>query len=94
MGYCHVMSKKVARGIAEAFYETAAHDDSFYRLHPSVGRFTRVHWQNFVDPARTTLASMLGRPDVADTDKAKIHEALLLDHSAPRGGKHRVIDLH
>ncbi len=92
MAYCHKLVKSTAQGIAGAFYEVAAQANDFYALHPSQPRFIRAHWQHFTEPARQTLAEMLSRSDTTDHVKAQIYDALILDHSAPRGGKHRVID--
>lgn len=92
MGYCHILVKQTARGIAGAFYEVAASDNEFYRLHPDQNRFIRAHWGDFTKPARESLAKLLGQSATPEPVKAEIYQALLLDHSAPRGGKHRVID--
>lgn len=85
MGYCHKMIKEVAQGITAHFYETAARDDKFYKQFPNAKRFIAAYWQHMIDPARNTLVYMLGQPQYSDQVKAEIHQALLLDHEAPRG---------
>lgn len=92
MAYCHKLIKSTAQGIAGSFYEVAASADDFYKLHPSQPRFIRLYWQQFLKPARETLANMLALPGYTDHVKAEIHQALLLDNTVPSGGKHRVID--
>lgn len=94
MGYCHKLVKQTAQGIAGAFYEVAASDNEFYRLHPHQMRFVRAHWGDFTQPARESLATLLGQSATPEPVKAEIYQALLLDQSAPRGGKHRVVDRH
>lgn len=78
-GRCHILIANTAKGIAGAFYDGAASDDTFYKMHPSGRSFVRAKWRFFIQPARETLAKMLASPATTEHVKQEIYEALLKD---------------
>ena len=92
--FTHHVLADAARGIAGEFYEQMATGqkyrgklhpkarkaaNDFYKAWPDQKLFVEARWQEFIDTARSALAAMLGRPDLSETVKADIHEALRLD---------------
>lgn len=87
----HWLIAKNAREMCGAWYEVAAKDDAFYKLHPNQRQFIRAHWPKFIEIAKRTMAGMLGG-NYPDEMKAAIFEALK-GHAAlnpPR--RQRIID--
>lgn len=80
--YTHHLIAKTAMGIAAAAYESMAHDNVFYKLHPSQKGFVETYWSGFLRQAKTQLAGML-RGDYPDSLKAEIMDALTKDKSIP-----------
>lgn len=40
--------------------------------------YVETHYQNFAEDVRSALAGLLGRPDVREIDKERIHKALIV----------------
>lgn len=74
----HKVIAKTARGLAEEFYESAAHNNIFYEMHPDRRTFVRTKWKYFIGPAREVLTAMLSLP-YPDAVKEPIYEALVID---------------
>lgn len=89
---CHKLLRETAREFAGAFYEGAAHDNTFYKYYPSSVGFISMEWGRFVPHARQTLASMLGRNDISEFAKEEILEALELDRALPGSQQHGLED--
>lgn len=76
--------------MAASLYEKMATiSPSFYKDHPDEQRFINAHWQYLIEPARTTLVSMLtgGYPQEL---KDQIAEAIIADNTLTRGRPERV----
>jgi hypothetical protein len=79
----HELVAETAKEMAGAWYEEAAHDDEFYAFYPSQNKFIKREWHRFIEQARQTLASMLGRVGVDEWQKEQIFDALLKHASIP-----------
>ncbi len=88
---CHKGIENIAKEMAGAFYERAAHDDHFYRKFPNQKVFINKNWKGFVKTARSTLADMLSMNKFSEKDKEMIADMLFLDRTLP-GSQTRVIN--
>lgn len=83
----HVLVKKTAQEMAGAYYEwQATHTkraNDFYANYPSLDKFVRRDWPNFVRVAKEVLASMLADLNVSEIEKWDIYEALSNDATLP-----------
>lgn len=83
----HVLVKKTAQELAGAYYEwQAGHTkraNDFYANYPSLDKFVRRDWANFVRAAKACLADQLRDPSVSEMEKQDIYEALLNDAQLP-----------
>lgn len=89
---CHKLIKATAQEFAGTFYDSAAHDDLFYKYYPKEKSFVAREWGRFVPHARQILAQMLNRNDVSQHEKDEISEALLMDRSLPQSQQHGLED--
>lgn len=87
----HNLIAKTAKEMAAEWYESAAHDNAFYRAFPSRRNFVRAMWSAFAPQARAILASMLAG-DYPQSMKDEIYEALQLDwtFAAPDGPRQQI----
>lgn len=79
----HHLIAKVAKDMAGAYYEHAAHDDAFFHHYPSQKFFMDYEWHRFIKYAKETLVTMLSNPMTPDAYKVDIYEALTLDATLP-----------
>jgi hypothetical protein len=79
----HVLVHKTAREMAGAYYEHAAHDNTFYHYYPSQKFFIDYEWHRFIAIAKQTLATMLSNPATPEAHKQDIYHALVLDATLP-----------
>lgn len=77
----HKVIAKAARAMCAEWYETAAHENGFYKLHPSAKAYVNQKWRYFIGYARQCLATALQSPALSDEQKAEIYEALVIDGS-------------
>lgn len=56
----HNLIAKTAKEMAHEWYESAAHEDWFYRIHPTMNGFVRDKWRYFIGPARDALVTIMG----------------------------------
>ena len=97
--FCHKMVKEVAMSAAGELYETLMGDNRFYeewkRQNPDVSakvrekRFIEKNWGKCLEFARTTLTIMLRDPNVAESLKEEIFDALTKDALLVRGRPER-----
>jgi len=97
-GAVHKEVMKVAKEAAGQHYEVLMKDDLLFGMWkkqcPGLTskamevRFIAKAWPMYVRFARTTMAMLLDRNDVAQEVKDKIYEALLLDNSLTLGRYH------
>lgn len=84
-GVVHKLVAETAKGMAGAVYDAlCTKSNGFYAKWPNEQEFIDRRWHSFIQPARETLAEMLGMPDsvVTPDQKAEIHQALLLNAAA------------
>jgi hypothetical protein len=79
----HVMVMKVAKELAGAYYEHAAHDDQFYHYYPSVKFFVDYEWHRFIMHAKEAMVAQLRNPNTPEAYKQDIYHAILLDGTLP-----------
>lgn len=94
-GHCHKLVAKVAREAAGELYETLMGDNQFYEVwkkrNPGLSpkaleaKFVATKWGACIPFARATLAHLLSRPDIDNSLKDDIMEALVLDSTLRRG---------
>lgn len=89
--FAHELIAKTAEEFAGAWYEEAAHDDTFYHYYPSQKMFIKREYWRFIDTAKQQLALMLGREDVAEWEKEQIFDALVKHASLPGNMDRRVV---
>jgi hypothetical protein len=92
--FVHHVVADAARGIAGEFWEQMATGkryrgkvhpkakkaaDDFYKAWPDQQLFIDARWHEFKETATQALTVLLGRPDLAESVKADIHEALRLN---------------
>lgn len=92
--FTHHGLAEVARGIAAEFWEQMCTGTKLNgRIHPNTAKstaafraswpdqqaFVDAKWHEFINTARSSLAMLLGRKDIADAVKADISEILRLD---------------
>lgn len=80
----HVLIERTAKGIAAEAYEDMAHTNEFFAEWPRRRTFVQKNWPMFVDHARQALIQLLAQPDLPETSKASIYEALCIDGVAKR----------
>lgn len=84
--HAHWRVADVAKGIAREVYDSwASRSDEFYKEHRSLEAYVESCWALYLDAARRTLAQLLGAHNLDETQKAEIHEALVLDATLRRG---------
>ena len=92
--HVHKLIAETAQAMCHEVYDALMQKDEWYsmwkRSHPNLrgaaleAAFVKRNWSKYVDPARATLAGMLGTG--LDTgQKESIMEALLLDNTLLRG---------
>lgn len=86
--YAHKMVAELQVEMAHAVYDALAskphgEGDRFVQDYPSETAFVNMVAPTLRDDARATLAEMLARDDVSDSDKNKIYDALLMDACIP-----------
>lgn len=82
--YTHKLIAKVAQELANEAYEELSHRNQFYKDNPNRGRFVRRYWGFFIPLAREALGGMLASPNVAESQRVVIMDALFKDRSLPR----------
>lgn len=93
--HCHELIAETAQAMAhEVWDELATRDDNWLRWwksqHPGKAlaflekAWVASHWARFIPGARAILAGMLANP-IDETQKTRIHEALVLDSTLKRG---------
>ena len=55
--------------------------------------YVESHYQNFAEDVRAALAGLLGRPDVRETDKQRIHRALVVQEMLGLQSQHVPVQL-
>lgn len=88
--YAHEMVAQTAKEMAGCWYEEAAHDNEFYKFYPCQKMFVNKEWKRFVNPAKATLAQMLGLFEVPEWQKEQIMDALIKHASLPGNVDKRV----
>lgn len=93
--FVHHLIGSTARELAAEFWEQMCSGQKRMRkVHPNVHRgaakfrkawpdqnvFVEARWNEFIDAATGALNLLLGRPDLSDTVKAEINEALRLNN--------------
>lgn len=89
----HRLIRETAKEFAGAFYDGAAHDNTFYKMYCSERKFVAKEWGRFVPHARSIMAQMLARNDVSEHEKEEIEEALQFDRSLPQSQQHGLEEL-
>ena len=79
----HELVAKIAKEMAGAYYEHAAHENTFYHYYPSQKFFIDYEWHRFITAAKQTMTAMLSNPNVTEPQKQEIYHALLLDATLP-----------
>lgn len=79
----HKLVRDIARQMAGAYYEHAAHDNQFYAYYPSQKFFVDYEWFRFVTVAKQTMTQMLTSNAISEAQKQEIYHALLLDSTLP-----------
>lgn len=92
---CHILVREVALGMAGVLYENLMQDNTRYekwkKICPDLTPkkleklFITHAWPAFIDAARSQLTDMLTMPNVPESQKSEIHEALVLDKALGRG---------
>ncbi len=88
--YAHELVASTAREFAGAWYEDAAHDDTFYSYYPSQKTFISREWPRFIEAARMQLVGMLGATATPEWQKEQIAEALIKHAALPGNVDKRV----
>ena len=95
---CHQALASIAQEMAGVFYETAAHDDQFYKHFPNIDKFIQREWWRFIESARQSLWALVeGKSDnkmmkegksmeMIEHMKLEILEILQLDAEIPTDG--------
>lgn len=83
--FAHNLVADTAKAMAGEWYETAAHDNTFYKYYPNRGKFIAREWGRFIGMARRQLALMLGNPKYPESLKDQILDALCLQNTLPKG---------
>lgn len=93
--FCHKAVRQVAQVAAGELYESLMSDNRLYEVwqksNPGLtgkaleSRFIAKNWGKCIEFACATMALMLRRPDISESVKAEIFEALKLDASIPIG---------
>lgn len=88
---CHKLVASTAISMAQELYETLMLDNLWYATWKArcpgltgealMKKFVELNTAGLVEQARATLAGMLSRPDINQTMKDEIYEALLLDNT-------------
>jgi hypothetical protein len=100
MQYCHKRIKEIAREIAAEWYESAAHDNVFFKYYPAITGFVAKEWPRFIPHARSVIKQMavnLGRSDYPQAMKDEILEIYFQDHSlqeSPEGFVPQEMTMH
>lgn len=81
--FAHELVAETAKEFAAAWYEEAAHDNTFYAYYPSQKGFIKREWFRFVEAARKHLALMLGMSATPEHQKEQIFDALVKHSSLP-----------
>ena len=89
--FAHKLLAETAKELAGAFYEEAAHDDTFYSYYPDQKKFIKREWHRFVETARLQLSKMLGMPHVSEAEKEQIFAALVKHASLPGNADPRAV---
>lgn len=55
--------------------------------------YVETHYQNFAEDVRRGLAGLLGRPDVPEKDKERIHKALVVQEILGMNSQHTPVQL-
>lgn len=76
----HRQVASVAKELAGCAYDELAKNNQFYATEPSQRNWVKRNWILFCEEARKALAQSLNSPTMTEHMKAKIHEALVLDH--------------
>lgn len=104
--HCHKLVWATAVEMAGELYDLAMRDNRVYarwkavcpELTPVVAeiKFIELLAPQMIADARTTLAGMLGRPDVPEKQKELIYDALIRDATLQRGRgvTHHSVGLH
>ncbi len=102
--HCHKLIWATAVEMAGELYDLAMKDNRVYaqwsavcpELTPTVLeiKFIELLAPQLVPDARTTLAGMLGRPDVPEKQKEIIYDALIRDATLMRGKGLHSVGLH
>lgn len=89
--FTHELIAQTAKELAACWYEEAAHDNEFYAFYPKQKMFMNREWKRFVEPARKTLATMLGDPMLPEWQKEQIMDALVKHAGMPGNVDQRVM---
>ena len=81
--FAHEMVAEVAKGMAGAWYEEAAHDNEFFAFYPSQHAFIKREWHRFVPAAKAQMSVMLSSSGVPEQQKELIFDALVKHASLP-----------
>ena len=77
---CHQLIASTAKEMAKESYESAAHDDAWFKENPKRRAWVEARWPYFVDAAREILGQLLAQPGVPESQKKIIHEALTMEY--------------
>lgn len=90
--FTHTLIAETAKEMAACWYEEAAHDNDFFHFYPKQVNFVKREWKLFVEPARETLAKMLGNELVPEWQKEQIFDALVKHASMPGNIDRRIVN--
>jgi Lon protease-like protein len=84
-GWVHPLLREVAIGFAQTLYERLALDNQWYALNKDRKRWVAARWPDMLPAVRTHLARLLGMNTLPDSEKMKIHDALVKDNELRLG---------
>lgn len=106
---CHHLLRTTAREMAGALYDEIMKDNARFSVWKQVAadaehicspkdletRFIDLMWPNLIEQARVALAQALTSPNLPESAKSEIHEALVLDNELKfQGQRYRPPHLH